>query len=398
MKRLFHAAFVIARRDFTATVLSKTFIFFLIGPLLPLFIGGTFVGISSSAERAQRRPVVAVLASQPQFDALAQARQRLVDAVGDAPVIERFEPEPGRAAQQQRLLASTEPPVIAVLALDEGHPTLTGAVTAVESTSKSLGYLLEQAHANRSRPAPPIRVIETGISSGKVAADRSQTAHAGQTLLFFLTLLLATMLLSQVIEEKSNKIIEVIAAAVPIDAMFLGKLFAMLAASIIGLIVWISVGALAFGSLAPKGLSSLPEPAVGWPAFMALGVLYFAMNYLILGALFLGIGAQASSPREVQTMSLPVTMLQVIIFALASASIGQGSGPIALVAAAFPLSSPMVMLGRAAEQPEIWPHLLALAWQTLWVAVMLKLGARFFRTRVLRSGPSRGLFRRSART
>ena len=42
------------------------------------------------------------------------------------------------------------------------------------------------------------------------------------------------MVLSQLIEEKSNKIIEVIAAAVPIDAMFVGKLFAMLAASVLG--------------------------------------------------------------------------------------------------------------------------------------------------------------------
>ena len=53
------------------------------------------------------------------------------------------------------------------------------------------------------------------------------------------------MVLSQLIEEKSNKIIEVIAAAVPIDAMFLGKLFAMLAASLVGIVVWISAGALA---------------------------------------------------------------------------------------------------------------------------------------------------------
>ena len=42
------------------------------------------------------------------------------------------------------------------------------------------------------------------------------------------------MVLSQLIEEKSNKIIEVIAAAMPIDAMFVGKLFAMLAASVLG--------------------------------------------------------------------------------------------------------------------------------------------------------------------
>ena len=60
------------------------------------------------------------------------------------------------------------------------------------------------------------------------------TGQIGQMLLFFLTLLLSGMVMSQLIEEKSNKIIEVIAAAVPIDSLFIGKLFAMLAASIAG--------------------------------------------------------------------------------------------------------------------------------------------------------------------
>ena len=68
-------------------------------------------------------------------------------------------------------------------------------------------------------------------------------------ILFFLTLLLSTMLLSQLIEEKSNKIIEVLAAAVPIDALFIGKLFAMLAASVIGIVVWTGAGAAVIASL-----------------------------------------------------------------------------------------------------------------------------------------------------
>ena len=63
-------------------------------------------------------------------------------------------------------------------------------------------------------------------------------------MLFFLTILLSGMLLSQLIEEKSNKIIEVLAAAVPIDAIFLGKLFAMLAMSLLGIAVWTAAGAL----------------------------------------------------------------------------------------------------------------------------------------------------------
>ena len=53
MTRLLRGAFVIARRDFAATVLSKTFLFFLLGPLFPLLFGGVFGG---SARGRERRP------------------------------------------------------------------------------------------------------------------------------------------------------------------------------------------------------------------------------------------------------------------------------------------------------------------------------------------------------
>ena len=52
MMRLLRSAFVIARRDFAATVLSKTFIFFLLGPLFPLLLGGVF----GDHRRARRDP------------------------------------------------------------------------------------------------------------------------------------------------------------------------------------------------------------------------------------------------------------------------------------------------------------------------------------------------------
>ena len=111
------------------------------------------------------------------------------------------------------------------------------------------------------------------------------------------------------------------------------------------------------------GVARLPPPAVGWPVFLASAVIYFGMNYLLFGAAFLTIGAQASTAREVQTMSMPVTFAQVLIFGFASTAIGSPDSAEGLAAAVFPLSSPMVMLARAAERPEWWPHLLAILWQ-----------------------------------
>jgi ABC-2 type transport system permease protein len=153
--------------------------------------------------------------------------------------------------------------------------------------------------------------------------------------------------------------------------------------------VWISAGALLVQLVSSGGLRTLPEPAVGWPGFLALGVIYFAMNYLLLGSIFLMIGAQASTVREVQTLSMPATFGQVIVFGFAATAVGQPNSTEALIAAVFPLSSPLVMLARAAQQPDWWPHALALAWQVLWVVIILRLGARLFRKTVLKSGPKR---------
>jgi ABC-2 type transport system permease protein len=330
-----------------------------------------------------------VIDSRADFERLIAARDQLAQALGEEAVVklDHYDVEPDAATEVDRLLASTQPPVRAVLTGDLAHPHLTGAIGRDDPTVAQLRLLFASARTAPKAPEPALPVTILKSSSGSLINDRAITAQIGQTLLFILTILLSGMLLSQLIEEKSNKIIEVIAAAVPIDAMFVGKLFAMLAASVVGLIVWIAAGAIIFEMLSKHGVATLPSPAVGWPGFFALTIVYFGMNYLLLGAAFLTIGAQASTAREVQTMSMPVTFGQMLIFGFATTAIGAPDSPGAIAAAIFPLSSPMTMLARAAEEPQWWPHLLAIAWQALWVGLILRLGAQLFRKTVLKSGP-----------
>ena len=74
MIRLLRSAFVISRRDFAATVLSKTFIFFLLGPLFPLLLGGVFGSIGARVATKAERPSVLVLMPDADFTKISVAR------------------------------------------------------------------------------------------------------------------------------------------------------------------------------------------------------------------------------------------------------------------------------------------------------------------------------------
>lgn len=393
MPELFRAAYVIARRDFTATVFSRAFLLFLLGPLFPVLMIAVISGGRGALDPVQQ-PTVAVVASDSDYAALAAAHRRLQKALAPTELmrIKHFQPAPDAAAQRAGIIASSSPAVIAVLEGGLYRPRLTGAVAEDGMARRQMQLLVHEARRDRAGPSvpmPEVALVQLGQSPGSVISARANTARIGQGLLFLLTILLAGMLLSQVVEEKSNKIVEVLAAAVPIDAIFLGKLLAMLAMSFVGIAPWGAAIYVAIAAYAPQGLAAIPAPAVGWPAFVILTLAYFAMSYLLLGSAFLGIGAQASTVREVQTLSMPVTMAQVVIFAVAAVAIGNGNSPAALAAAAFPLSSPYVMVARAAELPELWPHLLAIGWQLAWVAVIIRVASRLFRRNVLKSGPVR---------
>ena len=389
--RLIRSAFVIGRRDFIATVYSKTFLLFLLGPLL---IIGLSIVLGNATERMARDDLkarVAVIASEAEFAPMAEARERLNPSFGERelPELVRVEPDYVLDAQVQELLAAKDKRILGVLTGGLARPKLTGAVSETGAIRNQVGLILKEATQQAVLARAGYRPVELQFvrvdeSAGSLASLRALTARMGQLLLFMLTVLLAGMLLSNLIEEKSNKVIEVLAASAPVDAIFMGKLFAMLAVSLVGITVW-AAGAILGLSLFPTG-ESLPEPAVGWPLFVILVILYYSANYLLLGALFLGIGSQASSVREVQTLSMPVTVGQILLFMFASFAVGPFNSFLGIAAAVFPFSSPLAMIARAAQTQELWTHLVALAWQAAWVWLTIKFGARLFRSNVMKSG------------
>ena len=380
------AAYVIARRDFQAILFSRAFLFFLLGPVFLLGVGALSSGVGSQIREEAVDPDVGIAMSVPDTTAMLAAHSILAQQLGRSlpPMVAvEIGLEEGGA---KSVLEERRGNYAVIVTGTPAEPVLTGTDDQLKRLRGQVALVAATADKRAPSEFPEITTQEVAISGASEKTSRVVTAQIGQMLLFLLTMLLAGMVLSNLVEEKGNKIIEVLAAAIPMDAVFLGKLFAMLGVSMVGILVWGSVGGVLV-MLTGADLGALPPPAVGWPLFLLLGVAYFSMGYLLLGSVFLTIGSMAATVREVQTLSMPVTMLQLLVFFFASYAMAKTGSAMELAATIFPLSSPYAMLARAAQAEDLWPHALALSWQAFSVAIFIKAGATLFRKRVMKSGP-----------
>ncbi|GAA0323403.1 hypothetical protein GCM10009087_37120 [Sphingomonas oligophenolica] len=392
-RRMVRQTLTIARRDFVATVFTPTFLIFLFTPVIMLSFGAIGgLGASSMATGStEKQRIVAIVAPAQQAAMRAtDERLRKLYAPGDRPPPLLMQAPGDNPAGQANIAFSAQgADSSAALYGDLTHPTiLYGGHGPADAA-----YLAELAEgtlrAGSSGAAPLSKATLTSVARGRATpSGHKQSAYFTVFGIFFLTLLLAGQAVGTMAEERNNKVIEVLAAAVPLEAVFFGKLIGMFGTALLFIAFW---GTLVsqVGSILPANVAgALGEigPAVGEPLFALLFLAYFSMSYMLLGGVFLGVGAQATTPRELQMLSLPITVLQIAIFGVTSVAASQPDSWIATAAEIFPFSSPYAMAARAANSPELWPHLVALAWQLLWVAIVITVGARAFRRGVLQSG------------
>lgn len=394
---------VVARRDFLAIVATPTFLLFLLAPLFMLAMGlagGT--GAAQLADSARGAGRIVAIADAADIEALRTADARLRAAMPREP-----------AVLVLRVVSPAADPV--AIAREKGSDTyavMSGPLAAPRIVEREPGsspgrYLVllatEVQRARAAGPLPPVAPRFESLSNGgnSIAAQQSLAFGAVFTI-FLLTLLLAGQTVSSLAEEKGNKVIEILAAAVPLESVFLGKLLGMLGVAILFIAFWFALAMgggflyalqadpaaiAAAGAVAGAAKPALmAAPATGWLFFLGISLAYFIMAFLLLGAAFLGVGAQAATVREIQMLSLPITIFQVGMFSLSAAAASAPGTGLARFAQIFPFSSPFAMAARAATDEAVGVHLLALGWQAIWVALTVYLSVRLFRAGVLSSG------------
>ncbi len=222
---LWRAAYVVARRDFTAILFSRAFIFFLIGPIFPVAVAALAGGIGAQVQTEALAANVGVAMSAEDTRAMLSARDDLAERIG--PAIPPFVAlEQGADFDAAAVLGRREDKLAAIVSGTLAEPELIAPPGNLARWQGGIALIAANAARGEAVRYPLVQTVAVSTSGAAENRGRFQTAQGGQLVLFLLIMLLASMVLSNLVEEKGNKIIEILAAAVPMDAVFMGKLFA----------------------------------------------------------------------------------------------------------------------------------------------------------------------------
>lgn len=197
------------------------------------------------------------------------------------------------------------------------------------------------------------------------------------------------MLLTNTIEEKSNRIIEVLLSSVSAVELMAGKILgiAITGLTIVGSwMVFFYLGTkyvpAMLGAPPTLDLSALASD----PLYVGSFIMYFLLGYLLFAALLVGIGSVCTTLKEAQNLMGPVTLL-LIVPLMAMVPIGKDpSGTLARVMSYIPPFTPFVMMNRAAAPPSTLEYILTSALLVVSIGFTLWAAAKVFRIGILLTG------------
>lgn len=240
------------------------------------------------------------------------------------------------------------------------------------------------------------------LSAPPQGSGREQVVIRSALPLVMVYLLLVTvmttgsMMLQGVIEERSNKLLESILAAIrPADLMY-GKLVGLGAIGLTILAVW--VGAAVGAAFFVQGMvADIVKPSLSAiePWMFGAMFFYFLAGYLIISMLYLAIGALSNSLQDAQAYLMPVIMIIMlpVIFMMLSV-VQQPNGVFPAIMSWIPLYTPFAMLARLGAGVGFMEVLGTGLMLTVFVAIETLLLGRLFQASLLRTGqpPKLGAF------
>ena len=221
-------------------------------------------------------------------------------------------------------------------------------------------------------------------------ADRIvRTVPLGFVYLLWMSLFaIMQALLNNTIEEKSNRIAEVLLSSVTPNEIMMGKLIGIGAIGLTMVGTWLATAFIAL-KLYHGGGAEVVGPAldaVAASGLIPIFLLCFLLGYLIYAGLFLSIGALCNTLKDAQNLQGPIMLIMMVpLFTMFSVN-RDPNGAIATILTWIPLYTPFTMMNRAAANP---PRIELIGATLLMIATAMLLlwsAGRIFRIGILRTG------------
>jgi ABC-2 type transport system permease protein len=237
-----------------------------------------------------------------------------------------------------------------------------------------------------------VRLVNVAAGGGNESGEDTYVTAIIAGILLYMTLVIYGMAtMHSVMEEKSTRIIEILASSVKPFYLLSGKILSVGAVALTQYLVWaVAIGALvayssSFAGLLRRGASA---PTLHLPlALMIYLVVFFLAGYFLYASLYAAAGAIVSTDDEARQAQMPLTLLIVGSFLLFNVILSDPNSPLSVVLSIAPFLSPILMPLRVAiETPPFWQIALALGLSILTTFYVIRFSAKIYRVGILMYG------------
>lgn len=282
-------------------------------------------------------------------------------------------------------------------------------------------YKIDALHIDRKQLAAldtkvelePEPISETGTDTSKLTAGIAAGLGMFMGMIMYMAVFIYGMMIMRgVMEEKMNRIVEVMISSVKPFTLMLGKIIGVGAVGITQLAIWAlliplitSVVSLFF-PFDPREMSTMPTNGLdqgetemmmqlafgelfnmNWALILPLFLLYFLGGYILYSAMFAAVGSAIGDDMgESQTLTLPIVLPVILAVYIMIVAIRAPNSSLAVWSSIFPLFSPIVMPARLAFNPPWWQVALSLVLLFLTSVFLTWVAGRIYRVGILMYG------------
>ncbi len=358
--------FIIIRREYLTRVRKKTFIISTL--LFPLLYLALIFGMGFIAEKSKQSLHVALIDSSGYFTAPLLSKENLAD---DNSVITLVDKNADSVMADHKKAGYDGYIIVPAINWKQGAPLLFKANKAYgRSSTAAVEAKLNTIWTAIKKDSLQIDSLKQDILNQRLMVTpkniQDETANAQYAeaigyicgfLIYLILLIYGSQVMMGVMEEKTNRIAEVIVSSVKPFQMMLGKILGIGLVALTQFLLWIAFVLIIYNVGKASGNTGMASDMVGkmQQIFTSVNVplilfcfgFYFLAGFFFYASLYGAIGSAVNEDmREAQSLSFPVTMLVIISIAMMTAAIADPTGPIAVWGSIIPFSSPIVMMAR----------------------------------------------------